>query len=262
MKVALIGYGRMGRAIDAIAEECGHSIVARIDPQARDATAPAITEESVNSADVCIEFTHPAAVLGNIRKLVAMKKPVVVGTSGWYNHLETVAQLCQAEGVGVLYAQNFSVGMTVFSQIVAHAAQIVDAFDDYDVSMLEYHHRGKADSPSGTAELLADILLRNSGRKDVVCYDRVNRQIGSDELHVASVRCGHIPGTHSVVFDSSMDTITLTHEARNRLGWARGALLAAGWIEGKKGLYSIDEMVGDLAGAHRQRIASAVAEEN
>jgi 4-hydroxy-tetrahydrodipicolinate reductase len=147
--------------------------------------------------------------------------------------------------VALIHAANFSLGMNIFYQILQQAAALFDRFENYDVSGIELHHHKKADSPSGTARKLADILLKYIQRKKKATYDLVNRKIEPDELHFASLRCGSIPGTHKIIFDSTADTVELTHTARNRQGLALGAVLAAEWIRGRKGFFSIDDMMKD-----------------
>ena len=193
-------------------------------------------------ADVYIEFTQPSVVMENIRILAEEGKSMVIGTSGWYDHTQEVQEILKQNGVGAVYAHNYSIGMNIYLKVLERAANIFNQFPEYDVGAVEYHHKQKLDSPSGTAVGMAEVLLKEIDRKDKVVYDRVDRRIEDDELHFASVRCGSIPGTHQVHFDSGFDTITLTHEARNREGWAKGALFAAQWIQGKSGLFHFSEL--------------------
>jgi len=147
--------------------------------------------------------------------------------------------------IGLIHAANFSLGMNIFYHIVKESAKLIDQFDNYDISGLELHHNKKADSPSGTAKTLAEILLNNIRRKEKVTYEMVNRKIEPDELHFASVRSGSIPGTHKIIFDSTADTIELSHSARNREGFAIAAVIAAEWLHGKKGFFTIDDLMKD-----------------
>lgn len=248
MKIALVGYGKMGKEVESVAREKGHEIVAIIDPSAENATAKTISKDSLNGADVAIEFTSPAAVLNNIKQLTDLQVPVVVGTTGWYDKIDSVRSDVEAANASLVYGSNFSVGVNLFFRIVAHAAHLVDNVPEYDVFGYELHHKAKADSPSGTAESIASLLKNNISRKKNVQYDRVNRPIQEDELHFASVRAGSIPGTHVVGFDSAADTIELKHTARNRSGFALGAVLAAQWLIGKNGFFTVDDFMNDVLG--------------
>ncbi len=242
MKIALIGYGKMGRMIEEAALRRGHEVIARINRTSD------LEARGVADADVCIDFTHPKSVLGNIRTLVALGKSMVIGTTGWEEHLDEVKSLVSASEIGAIYGSNFSVGVHMFFRLARFAAQIVQQFEDYDVGVIEQHHRQKVDSPSGTARSLGNILLEAMPRKQCLVFDHLEGAPKNEELHVTSLRCGSIPGTHEVVFDSSADTISLCHTARNREGFALGAVLAAEWILGRKGLYSVDDMMQDLMG--------------
>src|SRR3989338_10505484 len=246
MNIALIGYGKMGRIIEQVALQRKHTIVARIDPTAQDATAATISAASIAHADLCIDFSHPSAVLDNLKKISALGKPVVVGTTGWSEHLSEVKSIVQEKNIGFLHASNFSIGMNVMFRVLEYAAKLMDKFPTYDVAGYELHHSKKLDSPSGTAKSLIDILLRNIERKKTVVADAVNGQISSEALNFASVRAGNIPGTHTVLFDSAADTIEITHTARNREGFALGAVIASEWLAHKKGFFTIDDVMNDL----------------
>ncbi len=246
MNIALIGYGKMGRIIEQVAMQRKHVIVARIDPTAQDATAQRISEASIQHADICIDFSHPSAVLANLKNISALGKPVVVGTTGWLEHLEEAQSLVQQRNIGFLHASNFSIGMNVMFRVLEYAATLMDVFPEYDVAGYELHHSKKLDSPSGTAKSLLDILLKNIERKKTVASDAVQGEIPSDALHFASVRAGNIPGTHTVLFDSVADTLEITHTARNREGFALGAVIAAEWLVHKKGFFTIDDVMNDL----------------
>ncbi|MDT8445369.1 MAG: 4-hydroxy-tetrahydrodipicolinate reductase [bacterium] len=248
MKVALIGYGQMGQMIDSMALQAGVEVVARIDPFHPDATHRAADALSLKDAQVAICFTAPEVALENITQVLKAKKHLVMGTTGWLEHKEQVAQQVSEAGVGMVYSSNFSIGVNLFFHIVSEAAQMIDPFEMYDVLALEAHHRLKKDSPSGTALTLGDMLLEKLSRKKRLATERLDRRPEEDELHFASVRGGSIPGTHSVVFDSEFDSIELTHRARNRGGFASGALVAAKWIAGQKGFYTEKEMMAQLLG--------------
>ncbi len=244
-RLCLIGYGKMGQMIDSLAADFGCEVVSRIDPQHPDCNQE-ISPESLKEADVCIDFSHPSIVLKNIKQVTHLAKPLVVGTTGWNAHLQEVKDWVSQFDTALLYGANFSIGMNLFSRLVAEAAKLFDHFDHYDVYGLELHHNQKADSPSGTALELSKLLLENISRKSTVLFDPAYRHIEPHELHFASIRAGRIPGTHTIGFDSEADTIELTHRARSRSGFAVGALQAAKWLKDRKGCFSISEMVSEL----------------
>jgi 4-hydroxy-tetrahydrodipicolinate reductase len=242
MKIALIGFGKMGKLIAQTAIEQGHEIVSIIDKNLENST---ITLENLNNPDVVIDFSDPESIMDNIKALAALKQNMIIGTTGWYENLAEVKQLIEDASIGFLYAPNFSIGVNIFLKIVNYAASLINEFDDYDVGGFEMHHNQKLDSPSGTAKSVAEILLDQIERKESIIYDRVNSKINANEVHYASVRAGSNPGHHTVIFDSDEDAITLTHEARNRAGFAKGALKAALWLNGKKGFYTIHDVIED-----------------
>lgn len=225
MKIALIGYGKMGHMVEKAALERGHSIIARV-------TASSLTLDAAEEADLWIEFSNPHSAVENILKATKLKKPIVVGTTGWYDQLELVRSAVEKQQIGAIYSPNFSIGVNLFFEMAAHAAKLFNGFPEYDVAGIEYHHRTKKDSPSGTALLAADAVEKNMNRIEKVPF--------------SSVRCGSIPGTHTLLFDSFCDTLSITHEARNREGFASGAILAAEWVLEKKGLYSFGECIQEL----------------
>ncbi len=228
MKIALIGYGKMGKMLEQAALAGGHSVIAIIDPNCSPHTT--ISAETLADAEVCIDFSHPKHALQNIKQVCALKKNLVIGTTGWYEHLPEARQMVERSGIGFIHAPNFSIGVALFTKIVAQAAAIMDAFDNYDVAGLEIHHSQKIDTPSGTAkQIMANLHKHMPHRKN--------------EISCASLRIGSEPGTHAVLFDSPADTITLTHAARNRDGFVQGALAAATWLEGKKGFFTLDDML-------------------
>ncbi len=248
MKIGLIGYGKMGQEVEKAALGRGHQVGIRIDPAGRDKCLPEITAAALADVDGAIEFSHPEAVLENIRKLLELKKPVVVGTTGWYGHIGEIKALCQQQGTALVYAPNFSLGVNLFYLILERATELFNHFDAYDVAISETHHRQKVDSPSGTAQKLAEIVLRNVDRKKKVTSESLNRAIAPEELHLVSIRSGESPGTHSVVFDSLADTVELTHTARSRAGLALGAVLAAEWMIGRQGVFTFDQVLKDIMG--------------
>lgn len=224
LKIGLIGYGKMGRAVEASAIARHHEIV---EPE---------------FADCLIDFTAPKAVLGNMEKFAPLKKNIVMGTTGWYDKLPQVERIVKEEKIGFLYSPNFSIGINLFLKIIEEAAHLFDSYPDYDVAGYELHHNEKKDAPSGTAMAIASRIVNNIKRKKNIQFDKVDRQIKEDEFHFSSLRCGSIPGTHTIMFDSKADRITLTHEAKSREGLALGAVLAAEWLHGKKGIFTMEDM--------------------
>lgn len=246
MNIAILGYGKMGHEIEKAAKSRGISVTATIDPNNSEASCQEISAESLKGADVVIDFTHPGALVENVKKVAVLKKNMLVGTTGWYDQLDEVREIVKDSGIGFIYSSNFSVGVSMFFRMVEEAAKLVDKVPAYDAFGYELHHSQKADSPSGTAKTLAETLAANIKRKSKINYDRVNRKISPDELHFASIRAGSIPGTHVVGFDSEADTIELKHTARSRAGFALGAVLAAEWLHGKKGFFEMKDFVNEF----------------
>jgi 4-hydroxy-tetrahydrodipicolinate reductase len=248
MNIAIIGYGRMGHEIERAAKEKGITIKSIIDPASEGATHAEISEEALRDVDVAIDFTHPEAVIENIKKVAALGKNMVVGTTGWYDKMDEAKSIVEEANTGLIWSGNFSLGVNIFFRIVGNAANIIDKFDDYDVFVHEFHHNQKADSPSGTALMIGKLLISSIQRKDKIVTEELKRKIEPNELHVSSTRGGSIPGTHIVGFDSKADTIELKHVARSRQGFAVGALRAAEFIKGKKGFFDIDSMMKGIIG--------------
>lgn len=217
MNIGLIGYGKMGKMVERLALERGHKVVSIV---SRDSSFLPLSH-----ADVCIEFSNPECVIENLRKVAALGKNLVIGTTGWFDQLDKVREIVEESGIGFLYAPNFSVGMNLFLSVVNETVKIMKDFPQYDIAGVEEHHSQKKDAPSGTALQIAD---------------NVRRQLGH-EIDFTSLRYGSIPGTHSLHFDSPADTITLTHQARNREGFAEGAVIAAEWLQGKTGFFTFEE---------------------
>jgi len=238
MKISLIGYGKMGKAVEQAASEMGVEVIGRLR-----STSTEKEWDDAMAADAFIDFSDPKAFFKNLEKIAPSKKAVVTGTTGWHEQFSIAEEIADRFQIGLFYAENFSIGMHLFSKIVQEAAKLVNRFGQYDAALMEIHHREKGDSPSGTALKLAEILLSSIERKKRIQSERMDRKISSDELHVSSLRTGSVPGTHEVVFSSSKDTITLTHQAHDRTLWARGALQAAEWVQGKKGIYTIEDML-------------------
>ena len=232
MNIAIVGYGKMGHIIEQIALDRGVNVIAKIDPVAEDATHKEINEESLDGVDVCIEFTAPNIAVENIRKIASLGKNIVVGTTAWYDKLDEVKDVVEDNGIGLIYSPNFSVGVNIFFRLVKDISRMMDSFRDYNVSMSEAHHVHKKDAPSGTAKKIAELIKENSNR--------------IKEVGIKSIREGEIHGTHTVNFESYADVIKLEHEAKNRQGFAIGAVMAAEWVNGKKGFYSIEDMMNEI----------------
>ncbi|MBP5340869.1 MAG: 4-hydroxy-tetrahydrodipicolinate reductase [Bacteroidales bacterium] len=223
MKLAIIGYGKMGHAIEAQALKRGHSVACVID-------AGDPWPERVE-ADVAVEFTTPATAVENIRRCWQRGLPVVCGTTGWNAQYEAVKAECLAGGYALLAASNFSIGMNIMFALNERLAELMKGREDYKVSISETHHIHKLDAPSGTAITLQQQIVESGSRK-------------AAEVPIASYRVGEVPGTHTVVYDSAIDTLTLTHEAHSREGLALGALLAAEWMVGRKGVFTMKDLLG------------------
>ena len=220
MKIAIIGYGKMGHMIEQIARERGHEIVSIIDID----NADDFDSEAFAGADVAIEFTAPKAAYGNVMKAFSKNVKVVSGSTGWMDqHREEMERLCREEGKTLFWASNFSVGMAIFQALNRQLAKIMNQFPQYDVSMEETHHVHKLDHPSGTAITLAENILREIDRKDAWAEDTTD----PDKLRIDSIRRGEVPGIHTVRYDSTADLITISHDAHSRQGFALGAVLAA-----------------------------------
>jgi 4-hydroxy-tetrahydrodipicolinate reductase len=234
MRIALIGYGQMGREIDAIAREQGET-VARVFELGSEVSPEALVE-----IDVCIDFSMPDAVLANIRAAIQAKRDIVVGTTGWYQHLPELRD--RVKDSGLLYSANFSLGMNVFFRMVRHAAELMNRATEYDPFVHEIHHRQKVDSPSGTALRLGQILVDAIDRKKEILGKPPEGKINPDMLHISATRAGVVAGTHTVGFDSEADFIELKHVAKTRRGFALGALAGARWLHGRKGVYTMDDV--------------------
>jgi 4-hydroxy-tetrahydrodipicolinate reductase len=219
MKIALIGYGKMGKMIEQTATGKGLDVVCIIDPFVGN-------RGDIADADVCIEFSQPSAVLENIKLAASANKPIVVGTTGWYEHLNEVRDIVETSDIGLVYGSNFSIGVNLMFKIIEYAANLFKDFPSYDPFIEEAHHKLKKDAPSGTA-----LSLKQRVESE---YNR--------EAPTSSTRAGYIPGTHTVGFDSEVDTLTITHTARNRQGFAEGAIVAAEWVLDKKGFFEFPQI--------------------
>jgi 4-hydroxy-tetrahydrodipicolinate reductase len=237
MKIALLGYGKMGRAIEALALEAGHEVTLRIDLHNQHERAPAYLRQT----EVAIEFSRPESAFGNVLACLEAGLPVVCGTTGWLDQLERARELCREKNGAFLYASNFSVGVNLFFALNRYLARLMNDRPDYAPRIDEIHHIHKFDAPSGTAISLAQDMIAACHRL-TRWTDKPPQHTG--ELPVFSQRLGETPGTHTVTFNSAIDTISIRHEAHSREGFARGALAAAEWIVGKKGVFGMDAVLG------------------
>ncbi len=225
--LALLGYGKMGKALAQLAPQRGFNVALVMDIDENE-QGRGITREKFQGIDVCVDFTTPEAALDNIRGIAAVGVNLVVGTTGWHERVGEVRKLIEQAGIGMIYAANFSIGVNLFYDLARRAAELFGAFPIYDPYVCESHHRMKKDAPSGTAlEIKRRVAPAFPGR----------------EIPVTSVRAGYIPGTHELGFDSEADTVILRHTARSRLGFAEGALYAARWIAGRRGFFSFAEVL-------------------
>lgn len=246
MKLSIIGYGKMGQLIEQAALDRGVEVVSSIDPFHPEATHKEFSDDAMKGVDVCICFSQPAVALENMGDICRWKKQAVIGTTGWVDQMESVEKMVNDAGVGMVYSSNFSIGVNIFFRLIELAGQVMNKFDVYDVLGYEAHHNRKLDSPSGTAVTISNLLLENIERKTSVFEEKLDRKIEPGELHFASMRGGNIPGTHAVLFDSDFDTIEMKHTARSRTGFAVGAVLAAEWIQDKKGMFTEADMMKQL----------------
>ncbi|MBL4625502.1 MAG: 4-hydroxy-tetrahydrodipicolinate reductase [Flavobacteriales bacterium] len=231
MKIALLGYGKMGKAIEEIALKRGHSIVLKANHS--------VEERLVSSADVAIDFSAPETVVDNIQKCFTVNVPVVVGTTGWYERFNEVDRLCEIGDHSLFHATNFSIGVNIFFEVNKTLAKLMNSQTDYEIEMKEIHHTQKLDSPSGTAITLADGIIDNIDRK-------LGWNEGSpieDSVLVQSYREGDVPGTHIISYENEIDKIEIKHEAKGRIGFATGAVLAAEWLQNKKGIYTMKDLL-------------------
>ena len=230
MKIAILGYGKMGRMVEEIALREGMEVGPKLDV-ADNADGVGITKESMAGVDVAIEFSQPSAVLANIEAAAKAGVSLVIGTTGWSDRQAQVEKMVDSSGIGLIHGANFSVGMNLFFEIVENAATLVGKISQYDPFLSEEHHNAKKDAPSGTALNLLEVMKPH---------------LMNQNPSVACIRAGSIPGTHVIGFDSPADTILLEHRARSRQGFAEGAVLAARWIAGKKGMYDFRQIFREL----------------
>lgn len=248
MRIALIGYGKMGHMIEQVALGRGHEVVCRIDVDNQEAFG----SEAFLTADVAIEFTSPSVAWGNVQRCFEAGVKVVSGSTGWYSdHAVEVRRQCSELGRTLFWSSNFSIGVYIFGAVNRHLARIMNRFPEYDVRMEEVHHVHKLDHPSGTAITLAEQILGEVGRKSRWTAGTLTQPDGTtvtehtpaaDELAVDSIRRGEVPGIHSITWDSEADRITITHDAHSRKGFALGAVLAAEYTAAHTGLLTMDDL--------------------
>ena len=241
LRIALVGYGKMGREVERIALDRGMEIAARIDID-----SPSVSTDEVRRADVAVHFAIPSTVQMHVEELAKLRKPIVVGTTGWTKQTQAIQSIVESEGIGLVYASNFSVGVNIVYRLLREAGSLFDRFAEYDVAVHEVHHKDKLDAPSGTALSIADVLLNTIKRKREVLSGSPEGKIRPEELQVTSGRYGAAVGIHRVTFDSMADSIEIVHTAKNRTGFALGAVVAAEWVKDKKGMFTFEDVLADL----------------
>lgn len=272
MKIALVGYGKMGKMIEGIALERGHEISCRIDKD----NLEDFDSEAFRNSDAAIEFSTPSTAMSNLKRCFAAGVPTVCGTTGWTSHLDEMREICESGHGTLLWSSNFSIGVNIFMAVNRYLAKIMDSFAQYTPSMTEIHHIHKLDHPSGTAITLAEQIITETGRvkgweepetpaenagtntdAETAGSDSAAENAGTDctsaneagesvMLEIAHRREGEIPGIHTIEWDSDVDTITLTHSAKSRAGFALGAVMAAEWLSSRKGFRTMGEMLNDI----------------
>lgn len=238
MKIALIGYGKMGKTIERIATDRGHVIIEKFN-----STNP-LNEDSIINADVAIEFTQPNLAPKHIELCMTQKVPIVVGTTAWQKELEHIIPFVKSHDGTLLHASNFSLGVTIFQNIVASLSRLINPYPNYSISIEETHHTQKLDAPSGTAITLAETILENqTNYQSWKLVDSIKEANSISELPIIAHRLPDVPGTHTIKAVSEIDTITLQHEAHSRDGFALGAVIAAEWVHGKKGIFTMQDVL-------------------
>lgn len=239
MRIGLIGYGKMGKAIEMIALERGHTIPWKV------SSDNILENQDFSMVDCVIEFTQPHATLDHIRKSLRENTPIVVGTTGWNSSLKEISDLCQNLDGALLHSSNFSIGVNIFFQLNEKLAELMENHSDYKASIEEIHHTEKLDSPSGTAISLANgILEHNENYLSWVCGENEPPHVNEKQLGVTAYRLPNVPGTHTIEYKSEIDTIKIIHEAYNRKGFALGAVLASEWLFDKHGVFTMKDVLG------------------
>jgi 4-hydroxy-tetrahydrodipicolinate reductase len=237
MNIALIGYGRMGHEIESIALKRGHFIKLIIDQYNEDD----LNKDNLTDIDVAIEFSSPGAALSNICKCLDEKVPVVSGTTGWLDSFDEAVKTCKKNNTAFIHSSNYSIGVNLLFRLNSELARHMERYHDYSVSIEEIHHTKKLDAPSGTAIVLADGIISQNSSYDKWCFDK---DMTGNCVPISSIREGDVPGTHTVTWDSEIDTISLRHEAKNRRGLALGAVISAEFIYNKKGVFTMNDVMG------------------
>jgi len=232
MKIALLGYGRMGKTIEQIALQRGHTIVLKVDENTK--------SYDINKADIAIDFSIPAVAFNNISNCLNNNVPVVSGTTGWLNKFNNAKELCQQKNGGFIYASNFSLGVNIFFELNEYLAKMMRNLKQYQISMEEIHHTKKLDAPSGTAITLAEGIIKNSDKESWALNVTNNTTV----IPIVAKRIDDVPGTHSVAYKSDVDTIDIKHTAHSRDGFALGAVIAAEWLVDKKGVFTMKDVLG------------------
>ncbi|MDO6737853.1 4-hydroxy-tetrahydrodipicolinate reductase [Wenyingzhuangia sp. 2_MG-2023] len=232
MKIALLGYGKMGQTIEKIAVSRGHEIVIRVDEN--------VKEYDITQADVAIDFSIPGAAVNNISNCLNNNVPVVSGTTGWLDQYDAMVDLCKEKKGGFIYASNYSLGVNIFFELNQHLAKMMKNLTQYNVTMEEIHHKQKLDEPSGTAITLAEGVIEHT-KYEGWEVDKANEDVN---IPIKAIRSPEVPGTHTVEYTSEVDSIEIKHTAHNRQGFALGAVIASEWLVGKKGVFSMRDVLG------------------
>jgi 4-hydroxy-tetrahydrodipicolinate reductase len=238
MKIAIIGYGKMGRMIESTCLERGHEVALIIDK----ANQNELNTERLKHIDAAIDFSTPDSAFDNIMTCIEANTPIVSGTTGWLNKKTEVENACKTNNASFFYASNFSIGVNLLFTINQKLAKLMNGFDNYQCKIEETHHIHKLDAPSGTAISLADDILKNIQRLDNWKLNE-NTEIKQADLPITAIREGEVTGKHTITYDSDVDTISLSHEAKNRKGFALGAVMAAEYLKDKKGIYTMQDML-------------------
>jgi len=232
MKIALLGYGKMGKTIEKIALDRNHTIVAKVDSKT--------TSYDISEADVAIDFSIPSTAVENISNCLNAGVPVVSGTTGWLDQYDDMVALCNEKNGGFIYASNFSLGVNLFFELNKKLAQMMNPLDAYDIAMEEIHHTQKLDAPSGTAITLAEGIIEHTDKNKWA----LDTKDSDTTVPIVAKRIENVPGTHSITYSSEVDSIEIKHTAHNRHGFALGAVVAAEWLHGKNGIFSMKDVLG------------------
>jgi 4-hydroxy-tetrahydrodipicolinate reductase len=235
MNIILSGYGKMGKEIETIAIKRNHNIILKINKS----NCASVSDEDLKKADAIIEFSTPHTVIDNLKKYLNTQVPVVVGTTGWYNNFEEIKEFCRKKNGALFHATNFSVGVNLFFKVNTYLADLMNKYENYDVSLEEIHHIHKLDKPSGTAITLAEQIIKKLDRKKSWSINEKN----TNTLFINDIREGEVPGTHIIKYHSEIDDIEIMHKAHNRKGFALGAIMAAEFMLNKKGIYTMNDLV-------------------